>query len=139
MTAIIDTCIIVDVLQNREPFSKDGNSLFLLCANKQFEGYLTAKAVTDIYYLAHKQTHDNEVTRDILAKLCNLFTLLDTASIDIKKAISSEITDFEDAVMVETAIRSKIDCIVTRNIKDYVKSSIPIYSPAEFLKVLSDK
>ena len=139
MTAIIDTCIIVDVLQNREPFSKDGNSLFLLCANKQFEGYLTAKAVTDIYYLAHKKTHDNEATRDILAKLCNLFTLLDTASIDIKKAISSEITDFEDAVMVETAIRSKIDCIVTRNIKDYVKSSIPIYSPAEFLKVLSDK
>lgn len=139
MTAIIDTCIIVDVLQNREPFSKDGNSLFLLCANKQFEGYLTAKAVTDIYYLAHKQTHDNEATRDILVKLCNLFTLLDTASIDIKKAISSEITDFEDAVMVETAIRSKIDCIVTRNIKDYAKSSIPIYSPAEFLKVLSDK
>ena len=44
--------------------------------------------------------------------------------------------DYEDAIMVETAIRSEMDCIVTRNVKDYVKSSIPVYDPSEFLKML---
>ena len=45
-------------------------------------------------------------------------------------------TDFEDAVMVETALRSKMDCIVTRNIKDYEKANIPVYEPADFLALL---
>ena len=57
MRAVIDTCVIVDALQSREPFCKDAQSIFLLCANRQFEGFLTAKAITDIYYLTHRQTH----------------------------------------------------------------------------------
>ena len=118
MRAVIDTCVIVDALQSREPFCKDAQSIFLLCANRQFEGFLTAKAITDIYYLTHRQTHSDKATRDVLTKLCALFGLLDTTALDIRKAISAEISDFEDAVMVETTVRSGADCIVTRNTKD---------------------
>ena len=138
MRAVIDTCVIVDALQNREPFSKDAQSIFLRCANHQFDGVLTAKSITDIYYLTHRQTHSNEVTRDILQKLCSLFLLLDTTALDIRKAISSEISDFEDAVMVETAIRSGADCIVTRNPKDYRKSPINVYTPSDFVSLLEN-
>ncbi|MDY4692210.1 MAG: hypothetical protein SO401_01355 [Blautia sp.] len=41
--------------------------------------------------------------------------------------------------MIETAIRSKVDCIITRNTKDYQKSSIPVYTPEEFLKSLEEE
>ena len=109
MRAVIDTCVIVDALQSREPFCKDAQSIFLLCANRQFEGFLTAKAITDIYYLTHRQTHSDKATRDVLTKLCALFGLLDTTALDIRKAISAEISDFEDAVMVETAVHSGVD------------------------------
>lgn len=54
MRAVIDTCVIVDALQNREPFCKDAQAIFLLCANRQFDGFVTAKAMTDIYYLTHR-------------------------------------------------------------------------------------
>lgn len=137
MRAVIDTCVIVDALQSRAPFCKDAQSIFLLCANRQFEGFLTAKAITDIYYLTHQQTHSGKATRDILTKLCALFGLLDTAALDIRKAISAEIPDFEDAVMVETAVRSGADCIVTRNTRDYSKAPIPVYAPAEFVELLN--
>ena len=137
MRAVIDTCVIVDALQSREPFCKDAQAIFLLCANRQFEGFLTAKAITDIYYLTHRQTHSDKATRDILTKLCALFGLLDTTALDIRKAISAEISDFEDAVMVETAVRSGMDCIVTRNIKDYSKAQIGIYTPKEFIDFLT--
>ena len=137
MRTVIDTCIIVDALQNREPFCKDAQSIFLLCANRQLEGFLTAKSITDIYYLTHRQTHCDKVTRDVLTKLCVLFGLLDTTALDIRKTISAEIADFEDAVMVETAVRSGVDCIVTRNIKDYCKAPIPVYAPAEFIELLT--
>ena len=55
MRAVIDTCVIVDALQSREPFCKDAQSIFLLCANRQFEGFLTAIAITDIYYLIYRR------------------------------------------------------------------------------------
>ena len=137
MRAVIDTCVIVDALQSREPFCKDAQSIFLRCANRQFEGFLTAKAITDIYYLTHRQTHSDKATRGVLTKLCALFGLLDTTALDIRKAISAEISDFEDAVMVETAVRSGMDCIVTRNIKDYSKAQIGVYTPKEFIDFLT--
>lgn len=138
MRAAIDTCVIVDALQSREPFCKDAQSIFLLCANQQFEGFLTAKEITDISYLTHRQTHNDKVTRDILKKLCALFGLLDTTALDIRKAIFGETSDFEDNVMIETAVCSHMDCIVTRNTKDYNKASIPVYTPGEFIELLAN-
>ncbi|WP_194608151.1 PIN domain-containing protein [Clostridium vitabionis] len=134
MRAVIDTCIIVDALQSREPFCKDAQSIFLLCANRRFDGFLTAKAVTDIYYLTHRQMHSDKETREVLTKLCALFGIADTTALDIRRAISADVSDFEDAVMIETAVRSGADCIVTRNIRDYGKSPIPVYTPEEFVK-----
>ncbi len=138
MRTVIDTCVIVDALQSREPFCKEAQSIFLLCANRQFEGFLTAKAITDIYYLTHRQTHSDKATRDVLTKLCALFVLLDTTALDIRKAISAEISDFEDAVMVETAVRSGADCIVTRNTKDYAKAQIAVCTPEEFIQQINE-
>ncbi len=136
MKAVIDTCVIVDALQDRAPFGEAAKSIFLFCANRQCEGLLTAKAITDIYYLAHRQTHNDKTTREVITKLCTIFGLLDTTVLDIRKAILSETSDFEDTVMIETAVRYKVDCIVTRNTKDYSKSSIHVYTPDEFLKLL---
>ena len=53
--------------------------------------------------------------------------------------MSSEIGDYEDAIMVETAIRSEMDCIVTRNVKDYVKSSIKVCEPSALIKILEEE
>ena len=137
MRVLVDTCVIIDALQSRVPFAEDAQRIFIYSANNQFEGYITAKSVADIYYLTHRLTHSNTETRKILSKLFTLFHLLDTTSLDCRKAISSEITDYEDAVMVETAIRSEMDCIVTRNVKDYTKSSIKVYEPSIFLELLA--
>jgi predicted nucleic acid-binding protein len=135
MRVLIDTCIIIDALQSRAPFAEAAQKIFLYSANKQFDGYITAKTSTDIYYLTHRLTHNDSETRKILSKLYTLFHILDTTSLDCRKAISSEISDYEDAVMVETAIRSEIDCIVTRNVKDYSKASITMYEPEAFIEL----
>lgn len=136
MRVLVDTCVIIDALQSRVPFAKAAQTIFIHSANKQFEGYITAKSVTDIYYLTHRLTHNDAETRKILSKLFTLFHLLDTTSLDCRKAISSEISDYEDAIMAETAVRSEMDCIVTRNVKDYMKSSVEVYEPTVFLKLL---
>ncbi|NBI73346.1 PIN domain-containing protein [Clostridiaceae bacterium] len=134
MRVLIGTCIIIDALQSRLPFKDHAQEIFLLAANRHFEGFITAKSSTDIYYLTHKYLHSDKETRKVLSGLYMLFDLLDTAGIDCRKAISSGMSDLEDAVMVETAIRCGMDCIVTRNVKDYEKSLIKVYQPDEFLE-----
>lgn len=136
MRVLIDTCVIIDALQNREPFAKNAQAVFLAAANNQYAGCITAKASTDIYYLMHRYTHDDKASREVLNKLFSLFDVLDTSGMDCRRAIPSPISDFEDAVMTETAARSEVDCIVTRNIHDYIKSEVQVYTPEQFLKNL---
>ena len=137
MRALFDTCVAVDVLQRREPFWKDSYAAFLAVANRQAQGFLTAKSLTDIYYLTHRKTHDNAETRNIISALLVVFELLDTTAFDCRKALFSDTGDYEDAVMIETAVRSGMDCIVTRNERDYRRSPLPVYAPSLFLERLS--
>ena len=134
MRVLIDTCIIIDALQSRTPFAKAAEDIFLLSANQAFTGYITAKSLTDIYHLTHRCVHDTSEARNIAGKICLLFDILDTASTDVRRALISGISDYEDAVMVETAIRETIDCIVTRNGHDFRLSPIAVYSPEEFVE-----
>ena len=136
MKALIDTCIILDLLQKREPFFADSYDIFYLSATNQIDGYITAKSCTDIYYLMHKLLHDNQKTRESLSTLFRIFRVLDTTALDCQLAILSPISDYEDAVMDETAARNGIDCIVSRNIRDYRNSSVPVYLPQDFLQIL---
>lgn len=127
-TALFDTCIVLDVLQKREPFFDDAHKLFLAVANRRIKGCLTAKSILDIYYLFHRQCHSVDETRKSISALLNLFEILDTSAIDCRKALLSGISDYEDAVMTETAIRERVDCVVTRNLRDYRNSSMTILS-----------
>ncbi len=136
MRVLLDTCVVMDALQSRIPFAEDAQRIFISAANNAFLGYISAKAVTDIYYLMHRLTHDAKLARETLNKLFTLFDILDTSGIDCRKAILSPISDFEDAVMIETATHSEIDCIITRNTKHYSQSPVPVYTPQEFLEKL---
>ena len=137
MKVLLDTCVVIDVLQGRQPFCDSAQSVFLSAASEQFEGFLTAKSTADIYYLTHRLTHSDSETKDILLKLFSLFQLLDTSGADCCNAISSKTSDYEDAIMVETAKRTGMNCILTRNTPDYRYSSVPVYTPDEFLKILA--
>lgn len=133
MKALLDTCVILDALQNRAGFAQEAQEIFIMTANNQITGAITAKAVTDIYYLMHRHTHDDKVSRDVLNKLFSLFEVLDTAGMDCKHAALSQVSDYEDAVMAETAKRTSMDCIVTRNVADYKKAGIPVFTPKELI------
>ena len=124
MKALLDTCVVVDFLQKREPFAQDALSFFRAAALQEFSGYITAKSATDIFYLSHRATHSNEQSRILLLRLLDLVGMLDSLGTDVRLALRAECADFEDAVMIETAKRSGMDCIVTRNTKHYAGASI---------------
>jgi len=138
MTVLIDTNVIIDALQSRKPWCDAAEQIFLKAASEQFTGYITAKSVTDIYYICHRFLHSDEETRKLLSKLFVLFKLVDTTAQDVQDALAMEITDYEDGVMIATAKRIGCDYIVTRNPQDYKKSTVPIASPDDFLNMFHD-
>ncbi len=142
MIAIIDTCVIIDVLQKREPFTADSLKIFVGSSSKRFQGVLTAKAITDVHYILRKFTHDETKTRKYIKQLFRIFVVEDTLASDCQNALFADTKDYEDAVMLETAKRIKAGCIITRNLKDYAACSdygIAVYSPSDFLKIINEQ
>lgn len=136
MRALIDANIIIDALQNREGFAED--SEFVVLKAYEYDGYIAATSVTDIYYIQHRYYHDKEKARKNLEKILKLYDIIDTTGIDCYSALRNGMNDFEDAVLAESAKRNDIDCIVTRDIKDFKNSGLKVYTPLEFLKVLKN-
>lgn len=138
MRALIDTCVIIDAIHAREPFVESAGAVLDAAADKRFEGFVTAKEMTDIYHLLHRATHSDVEARTVLNMLLKLLAVVDTKAIDIQWALASPMADHEDAVMSVTASREGMDCIVTRNVKDYQGSRVPVLSPDDFLRALDD-
>jgi hypothetical protein len=72
--------------------------------------------------------------------LNSILDYLNVVAIDIdiiKKGLKSKYKDFEDALQIISAYSIvKIDCIVTRNAKDFKGSEIPVLTPDELIKYL---
>ena len=134
MKALIDTNVIIDSLQSREDFLQDARQVLLQACN--YQGFIAASSVTDIFYLQNRYFRNKGCARRNLTDLLELFEVLDTTSADCKNALRSELVDFEDAVLVESAMRAGIEIIVTRNKKDFRDTPLTIYSPAEFIDAL---
>lgn len=139
MTAVIDTCVIIDVLQDRKPFSESAMEILLAVSNRELSGVLTAKAITDIFYILQRSLHDADAVKQQISKLFILFDIEDTKGLDCRLALDSDMADFEDSVMSQTAKRINADFIVTRNLKDYKHSLVPAVSPEEFLSILKEQ
>ena len=54
----------------------------------------------------------------------------------LEDALDSNFNDYEDGVLYHSAFQSNVEAIITRNQKDFNKSEIPVYIPAEFLEAL---
>ena len=143
MRVLLDTNVIVDVLQRREPWFNDGQKIFYAIANKKIIGCITAKEAADIHFFSRKQftgqENVDEKARQVMTKLYAIFELIDTLGIDCQNAIAIKNNDYEDAIMIECAVRAGLDCIVTRNPEHFKTASITVYSPSEFVEKLAEE
>ena len=134
---LIDLNILLDVLQKREPFYENSASVLALIESDIVNGYISAHSVTTLYYLFQK----GRSSADAKAAITNLLQFLIVAPINqetIEQALNLEIKDFEDAVQMIAAIQCKVDCLVTRNTKDYQTILLPVMEPVEFLNSISN-
>ena len=133
MKVMFDTNVVLDVLLEREPFFKASYEVLKLSALEQVEGYVSASAATDIYYLLRRELRDRQAAKNGLEKLMQLVRFADALEADACAAVASNMTDFEDALVASIAERCHMDYIVTRNTADYRKSPVKALTPQEYL------
>ena len=129
----IDTDVIVDFLTDRKPFSLESAKIFSLIDQKKIKGCVSSLSFSNLYYVLRKfGTHKKVITS--LQELSELVDILKVDSDIIKSALTSDFKDFEDSLQYFSAHEhKKVDCIITRNIKDYKDSSLPVMTPETFL------
>jgi predicted nucleic acid-binding protein len=133
----IDTDVIIDFLLDRKPFSREAAIIFTLIEQKKLRGYSSSLTFSNLYYVLRKiESHNKVISK--LDSLSKLVGILKVEEQTIKNALASGFPDFEDSIQYYSAIdNKKIDVIITRNIRDYKKSNIPVMTPGDFLKTAS--
>lgn len=132
--ALLDTNIVLDALGNRQPFAEDARQLFTMAENGQYEAFLTANTITDIYYVSRKRMSENIIRRH-LSSLMKLFDVLPVEVSDCQIALDSPITDYEDALLASVATKYKIRYIVTRD-EIFLKGCILAINPEKFINII---
>jgi len=131
---LLDTDIILDFFFDREPYSENAAKILSLCESNRIEAYITPNVISNVYYLLRKTApHIQVITK--LRLLLSITNILTVNKEIILQAMNSSFKDFEDALQNYSAESNKtIDVIVTRNIKDYKKSTLSVQTPDAFLK-----
>jgi predicted nucleic acid-binding protein len=133
MNVLIDINVILDVIANRLPFDDNAEKIFYFAAEEKITASITANSVTDIYYLIRKHLQNPQEARLILLKLFSLFQIIAVTGTDCEKALELNTSDYEDALQIICAQKSEIDYIITRNLKDFSNSPVPVISPGDFI------
>ena len=133
MRALIDGNILLDVLQAREMHLEASAKIWKLCETEQLDGFVSALTFADLVYIMRKELTPDRID-DVLKKLALIFRFADLCAADLSTAAAMKWNDYEDAVQAATAKRIHADCIITRNIKDFLHSPVPAFTPSEFLQ-----
>ena len=105
--------------------------------SKQIHGVLAAHSITNLWYILRKDYSGAE-RRELLSSILEVFEISPLTKDKLISAINrSDFKDFEDCLQDECAIHAKADCIVTRNVKDFVNAKTPVLTPEEFVKKYS--
>ncbi|MDA3822129.1 MAG: PIN domain-containing protein [Bacteroidales bacterium] len=134
INVFLDIDVIVDYITDRKPFSDNAEKIFALIEQKKIEGHTSSLCFSNLYYLLRQQITRTKAL-DILKNLAELLNILKVDEDTILQALSSGFNDFEDAIQYYSVLEYKsIEMIVTRNIKDYKHSELPVMSPDSLLK-----
>ena len=138
MRVLFDTNVVLDHLLEREPFVEAAERLLSLVDTGGLDGLVCSTTVTTIHYLASKAVEADEAAKYV----GELLAIFDIACVDrevLNAALDAGFSDYEDAVLYEAARAAGASAIVTRNTKDFARSAIPVFTPAELLAALQSE
>lgn len=127
----LDTNIVIDLLERREPYCHDAVRLFTMAYNKKVQLVVSPITYATASFLLRK--HGSDGVRNLLSNFRQLSRVATVTERTVDDSLASQFKDFEDAMQYYTAVKTKADAIITRNGKDFTNSKIPVMTAAEYI------
>lgn len=131
----LDSDVLLDMFLKRESFFFYTQILLMESEKRKLELKTSSLVIANINYILRKQIGIS-TTKESIKKLAGSIDILPFEKDAIDFALASNIVDFEDAIQCFIAKKSNCDLIITRNIKDYKNSLIPVLTADQFLRTL---
>ncbi|HEX8422052.1 MAG TPA: PIN domain-containing protein, partial [Pyrinomonadaceae bacterium] len=126
---------VLDVIAERVPFAAAASELLDSSEQGLFEAYISGITPINIFYIARKAKSSTDL-RQAIGRLLRAVRVCPVDHAVLVSALTSPISDYEDAVQHASAAAAGLDAIVTRNLDDYKNAVLPVYSPVDFLNQL---
>jgi predicted nucleic acid-binding protein len=133
-TIVVDLNVILDYLNKREGHEKALEIIIQSCL-KKVKGCVCAHEITTLSYFLEKENKDRNKNIKILTGILKMFEIIEINKTILERALLSNMSDYEDAVVVESAKKKGADYIITKNIKDFKGSQIRALTPEEYLVI----
>lgn len=133
MIVTIDMNVLLDFFTRRPSFYRDARRIMYYVKIRKVTGIFPAHGVTTVYYLLRKLQGraKAEAAVDFILRRFKVGQF-DVAT--CRAARRSQVDDFEDAAVEQTAVFSNSQFIVTRDEGDFIHSTVPAISPADFVR-----
>ena len=132
----LDTNVVIDLLGEREPFYDSAAKIATIADKGKIQLIVSALTYSTLYYILSR-FEDKEIVKEKIRKFKVIAETSDLTDKIINKGLSSKFSDFEDALQYYCAIKMDCDILITRNVKDFKESNIPVLTPDEYLKSLN--
>lgn len=134
-TLLVDTNIVLDLLAERKEFLIETQELFTLSDKKEVKLYVSSLTFANTFYILSQKLKLSDA-RKILRKFKVLVEVLPMDDKIIDLSLESDFKDFEDAIQYHTAIENDIKIIITRNLKDFKTSKIPVLTAKSYMGLI---
>ena len=131
---LVDTNIVLDLLAERKEFLVEAQELFTLSDKNELKLYVSSLTFANTFYILSQKLKLSNA-RKILRKFKVLVEVLPMDDKIIDLSLESDFKDFEDAIQYHTAIENGINMIITRNLKDFKTSKLPVLTAKDYIEI----
>ena len=137
MRLFLDTNVLIDFMGERPAYYPQAATLFTLCAERKCDLVVSTLSMVTSNFICCERGH---IALSVWNRKATMMKeIIEVSSVDANDIFSScdsDWDDFEDCVQFHVARRSGCDIIVTRNIRDFSLSDIPVLSPDEAIEII---
>ena len=134
---LIDTNIVIDLLAKRNPFYESASKLFSLADKNKIRLSVSSLTIANTNYILSAILNPNE-TKETLRRFRVLVEIIPLTEKIIDLALNDPgFQDFEDGLQYYSAIESNKNMVITRDLKGFKSSTLPVMSAEQYLNTLS--
>lgn len=136
MKVFFDANIVLDWLLRREPTFEASSSALRETVRLGHVCLFSAGMVNDVFYILRKALKSETLAREKTESVLSLFHLAKVDEGVIDDALRLCGGDFEDDILVATALKCGADVLVTNNVRHFAPNyaELAVCSPIDYLK-----